>query len=39
MPWWERKVTRMGYLFFGAPNERSVIKPLWTSASPYQKVS
>ncbi|WP_003539947.1 DUF6079 family protein [Desulfotomaculum nigrificans] len=27
LPWWERKVTRMGYLFFGAPNERSTAQP------------
>ncbi len=27
LPWWERKVTRQGYLFFGAPNERSTAQP------------
>lgn len=25
--WWSRKVTRPGYLFFGAPNERSTAQP------------
>lgn len=27
IPWIERKVTREGYLFFGAPNERSTAQP------------
>ncbi|MDF9408590.1 MAG: hypothetical protein A4E52_01653 [Pelotomaculum sp. PtaB.Bin013] len=27
LPWWECKVTRQGYLFFGAPNERSTAQP------------
>jgi len=27
LPWWEIKVTRRGYLFFGAPNERSTAQP------------
>lgn len=27
LPWWERKVTRQGYLFFGAPNDRSTAQP------------
>jgi hypothetical protein len=27
LPWHERKVTRSGYLFFGAPNERSTATP------------
>ncbi len=27
LPWWESKVTRQGYLFFGAPNERSTAQP------------
>ena len=27
LPWWERKVTRQGYLFFGAPNERLTAQP------------
>lgn len=27
LPWLEKKVTRPGYLFFGAPNERSTAQP------------
>ncbi|GGA50458.1 hypothetical protein GCM10007416_24510 [Kroppenstedtia guangzhouensis] len=27
LPWHDRKVTRQGYLFFGAPNERSTAQP------------
>lgn len=27
LPWWKCKVTRQGYLFFGAPNERSTAQP------------
>lgn len=27
LPWWERKVTRQGYLFFGAPNDRCTAQP------------
>lgn len=27
LPWAERRVTRPGYLFFGAPNERSTAQP------------
>jgi predicted ATPase len=27
IPWYERRVTREGYLFFGAPNERSTAQP------------
>ena len=27
LPWYDRKVTRPGYLFFGAPNERSTAQP------------
>ncbi|MFD1397257.1 DUF6079 family protein [Kroppenstedtia eburnea] len=27
LPWYDRKVTRQGYLFFGAPNERSTAQP------------
>lgn len=27
LPWWDAKVTRQGYLFFGAPNERSTAQP------------
>ena len=27
LPWIDRKVTRLGYLFFGAPNERSTAVP------------
>ncbi|KGX84852.1 DUF6079 family protein [Pontibacillus litoralis] len=27
LPWPERKVTRQGYIFFGAPNERSTAQP------------
>ncbi|MBB6451617.1 hypothetical protein HNQ94_000038 [Salirhabdus euzebyi] len=27
LPWQERKVTRQGYIFFGAPNERSTAQP------------
>ncbi len=27
LPWWSRKVTRQGYLFFGAPNDRSTAQP------------
>ena len=27
LPWWKCKVTRQGYLFFGAPNDRSTAQP------------
>jgi hypothetical protein len=27
LPWWSCKVTRQGYLFFGAPNDRSTAQP------------
>lgn len=27
IPWWSCKVTRQGYLFFGAPNDRSTAQP------------
>jgi hypothetical protein len=27
LPWWNCKVTRQGYLFFGAPNDRSTAQP------------
>src|SRR5699024_9867510 len=27
LPWYARKVTRQGYIFFGAPNERSTAQP------------
>src|SRR5690606_19631071 len=27
LPWYERKVTRPGYLFFGYPDERSTTQP------------
>ncbi|MDM8101339.1 DUF6079 family protein [Oceanobacillus oncorhynchi] len=27
LPWHDRKVTRQGYIFFGAPNERSTAQP------------
>lgn len=27
LPWWDCKVTRQGYLFFGAPNDRSTAHP------------
>lgn len=27
LPWYDRNVTRQGYLFFGAPNERSTAQP------------
>ena len=27
LPWYDHKVTRPGYLFFGAPNERSTAQP------------
>ncbi|MHB8065550.1 MAG: DUF6079 family protein, partial [Ruminiclostridium sp.] len=27
LPWWRCKVTRQGYLFFGAPNDRSTAQP------------
>jgi hypothetical protein len=27
LPWWKANVTRAGYLFFGAPNERSTAQP------------
>jgi len=27
LPWAERRVTRPGYLFFGAPDERSTAQP------------
>lgn len=27
LPWWTCKVTRQGYLFFGAPNDRSTAQP------------